>query len=199
MPGVGGFVLQMPVTTQEARDLGRVIFGMPKFVADMDFTEAPEQRRVTVSEQGAEVLTLSVRPRGPVLADHRPNILYSSLGGRLLETTTPVAGHRQLVLGGAGARLRLGDHPVGRMLAGLDLAETPLMGAAYLDMRIVMPWGRSIGTAHDYPGYSGSDRLLGHYTVAYGDTGPADQYRLPAGVLFPEQLARRLASEATAR
>lgn len=78
------------------------------------------------------------------------------------------------------------------MLAELDLADAPLMGADYLDMRIVMPWGQPVGAARDYPAFPGGDRALGGYTVAYGDTGPVDQYRPPVGVLFPDQVAHAM-------
>ncbi|HYB39739.1 MAG TPA: acetoacetate decarboxylase family protein [Mycobacterium sp.] len=63
MQGLGGFVLDLPVTTAEACDLGRKLFGLPKFVADMDFREEPTQRQVKISEGDAEIMTLRVCPR----------------------------------------------------------------------------------------------------------------------------------------
>ncbi len=55
-------------------------------VADMDFAEDPGLRRVRLSEGGSPILTLTVHPRGPVLADRRPLTAYTTLHGELSET-----------------------------------------------------------------------------------------------------------------
>jgi hypothetical protein len=179
--GVGGFVLHLPVTTREARDLGLAIFGLPKFVADMDFTESPTARTVTVSEAGAEVLTLTVRPGGPVAAALDPLSLYSVLEGRLLETSARALGHRQVRVGHAGGELTLGSHPVGQSLRALEFSSAPLMVFSYLDQRLVLPWGAPVGIARDYMGHVGEDRERGRFTVAYPGTGPLDQYEITVG------------------
>lgn len=140
MAGVGGFVLHLPVTTREARDGGVAIFGLPKFVADMDFTESPTARTVTVSEDGAEVLTLTVRPGGPVVAIRALLNLYSVLDGRLLETTIKTLGHRQGRVGHAAGELTLGTHPVGQALrsahwrVSLAAVATAVVAAALIHL-----------------------------------------------------------------
>ena len=113
------FVLHLPVTTIEARDSGIAGWGFPKFVADMDFTDAPGSRRVVLSEGGSPILTLTVRPRGPVLAERRPIVSYTVLQGELLETVVPVLGHMQARLG--GGEMLLGDHEVAQRLRRLQI------------------------------------------------------------------------------
>lgn len=96
--GVGAFVLSLPVTTVEALTLGRDLFGLPKFVADLDFQDEPASQVVTVAEDGRQVLALEVRPRGTARTYCATNVLYSSLRSELLETRVAVLGHRRVRL-----------------------------------------------------------------------------------------------------
>ena len=182
---VGGFVLHLPVTTLEARNLGLKISGLPKFVADMEFHEEPLLRQVRLLEQDSEIFTLAIRPGGRVTADRSPGIIYSSLHGELLETTVRALGHRQVRLGRQAGALQLGEHPVADQLRALGVSPEPLMAASYLDERLILPFGNPIGAARDYTGYLGRDRTRGRFTVEYPGTGPIDQYSVPPGVLPP--------------
>lgn len=184
MPGVGGFVLHLPVTTAEARDIGRAAFGLPKFVADMDFAESPRSRSVRVSEGGHDLLSLTVHPRGPAVGDHRPVPMYSVLEDDLIETDVLVLGHRQVVLGRRAGRLRLGDHPAAESIRELGVDSGTLMVASHLDLRMILPLGVPIGRARSaHPGWAGSERASGRLTVTYPGTGPVDQYAVSEGVL----------------
>jgi hypothetical protein len=172
----GGFVLHLPVTSRVARDVGRLEWGYPKFIADMDFEDALDARSVRLSEGGHEVLRLTTRPRG------RPSLLraalplYSVLDGRLLSTTIPLVGLRQVRLGGTDAMLTLGDHQVADELRQLELAPQPFFTTLVTGYRIAMSSGTDIGPARAYLGYIGEDRDLGRYTVRYGHAAPIDQY-----------------------
>lgn len=173
-----GFVLHLPVTTLEARDRGIAGWGYPKFVADMDFTEDPAFRRVQLSEGGSAILTLTVRPRGPVLADHRPLVSYSEHHGELLQTSIPVRGYMQARPG--GGELVLGNHEVASQLRRLQISPAPLTIFSYLAHHSILPAGKPIGPAHDHHGYTGTSRPLGRLTVSYPGTPPLDQYATPA-------------------
>ncbi len=175
-----GFVLHLPVTSIEARDGGIAGWGFPKFVADMDFAEDPSFRRVQLSEGGSPILTLTVRPRGPVLAERRPLVAYTALHGELLETVVPVLSHMQARLGSGGGELLLGDHEVAHRLRRLGISPTPVAVFSYLDHRSILPAGHPVGPAADYHGYTGADRAFGRFTVSYPDTPPLDQYATPA-------------------
>lgn len=76
----------MPVTSRQARDGGRQLFGFPKILADMDFTEGSGIRQVRLSEADQEILTLTVRPAGRVTLDRKPFTSYTALEGQLLKT-----------------------------------------------------------------------------------------------------------------
>jgi Acetoacetate decarboxylase (ADC) len=186
-PRVQVFVLHLPVTSAEARDGGDV-WGFPKFVADIDFVEAPARREVTVSEDGLEVLHLAVRPSGPALPDHQPHTVFSAAGGRLLETVVPMSGYRQVRLGGGAGRLELGPHPVGRRLTGLDVSPAPVALFNYLEHRSILPAGVPVGPAGEYRGYAGAERPFGRYTVRYPGTPPLDVYAPSplAGLIEPD-------------
>jgi hypothetical protein len=186
-PRMQVFVLHLPVTTLEARDVGKVLWGFPKFVADLDFVEHPTVRQVSVSEDGRHVLTLALRPGGLVLPDHRPHVVYTVLGGELVETVVPMSGYRQIRLGRRSGRLELGDHPVGRDLARLEVSPAPLACFNYVTHRCVLPAGSGIGPARDFRGYAGRERPLGRYTIRYPDSPPLDQY---AGAALPATAAR---------
>ncbi|MFW3170849.1 acetoacetate decarboxylase family protein [Geodermatophilus sp. CPCC 206100] len=168
------FVLHLPVTTREARDAGVALWGFPKFVADMDFAEERPVRRVTLAEGGTTVFELAVRGRGPVLADRRPAVMYTTLGGQLVETVVPMAGRLRVAFGAGAGELRLGDHPVADSLRALGVAPHPLAVFDYLDHRSVLPAGRPVGPAPAYAGHRGQDRDAGRFTVRYPHTPPLD-------------------------
>ncbi|MGY1639924.1 acetoacetate decarboxylase family protein [Geodermatophilus sp. SYSU D00703] len=176
------FVLHLPVTTAEARDAGAALWGFPKFVADMDFTEEPTTRRLTVAEGGARLLSLTVRAAGPVVPDRRPAVMYSERDGRLVETRVPMAGRLRLGLGPASGGLELGDHPVAGQLRRLDVSPAPLAVFDYLQHRSLLPAGRSTGTAAAYRGHVGEERARGRFTVRYPGTPPLDLYAPPGPV-----------------
>lgn len=143
----------------------------------MDFTEAPGSRRVRVSERGADILTLTVRPSGPISVDRRPTIGYTAQGGKTLEFHVPVFGHMQVRPGSGGGELVLGDHEVGERLRRLQITPTPLMVMSYVDN--CSAWdapNRVVGPARDYPAYPGTDDEFARYTVSYPTSAPIDQY-----------------------
>jgi hypothetical protein len=173
---VSGFVLQLPVTTRQARDVGRRLWGLPKFVADMSFALAPQTQAVTVAEGGRVILSLTVRLGGRLATDTKPLVLYSVLDGQLIKTVCPSWMRVDQRTGRDLGELALGEHEVGQRLRELDLSTAPVMVTHSLEHRGILPAGSPIGPAHDYVGCHGHARKLGHYTVQYPDTDPLDQY-----------------------
>jgi hypothetical protein len=180
---VGGLVVALPVTTREARDAGRELWGLPKSTADMEFEEAPGRQEVRVAEDGAVLLELAVAARGPLLPTRRRMTVYSSRDGELLETVVPVRGLRQVRPGTGAGRLTLGDHPVAELLHGLGISPAPIAGFRWAELRSTLPAGRPVGPAGPVPCHAGSDRELGRWTVRHPGTEPLDQYAVsaPAG------------------
>jgi hypothetical protein len=188
-PRLHVFVLHLPVTTREARDVG-TLWGFPKFVADLDFVEQPRARQVSVAEDDQLILRLTVRPSGVALPDHHPHVCYTAHDGELVETVVPMTGYRQIRLGRGAGRLALGSHPVARRLARLDIAPEPLAVFNYLTHRTLLPAGRGVAPARPYRGHPGSERPLGRYTVRYPDATPLDRYAPDAdtpGTTAPER------------
>jgi hypothetical protein len=183
-PRLHVFVLQLPVTTLEARDVG-TLWGFPKFVADMDFVEQPGARQVTVAEDDEVVLRLTVRPSGVALPDHHPHVCYTARDGRLVETVVPMSGYRQIRLGRGAGRLVLGTHPVAQRLARLDISAEPLAVFNYLTHRTILPAGRDIAASGSYQGYPGGERPLGRYTVRYPGASALDVYARPEQYTAP--------------
>jgi hypothetical protein len=177
-PATGGFVLQLPVTSREARDLGRDEWGLPKWLADMDFLDAPGSQCVRLGEDGADVLVHTVRAGGPALRGTRSRRLWSVCGGRLLETTTPVLARWQAHPGSGGAELVLGAHPVADALLGLGLSPEPLAAFRAVEYRSTLPAGRPLGDAVAAPGtvHPGRDAGFARFTVAHPGTAPMSQY-----------------------
>ena len=174
----GGFVLHMPVTSRQARDGGRQLFGFPKFLADMDFTEGSGIRQVRLSEAGQEILTLTVHPAGRIRLDRKPFMSYTALDGQLLETRVQGVGHVQTRFGSAG-----GQRPSASMRS-LNSSRrlekhrpTPLEVLSYLDHRSVQPAaGGTTGPARAYLPYPGADNELARYTITYPGAPTEDRY-----------------------
>jgi hypothetical protein len=174
--GAGAFVLHLPVTTREARDAGRMVFGYPKFVADVEFEDAIETCRARLDEGGRHILTQTIRPAGQTSVLSAPLTLYSVLDGELISETVPMVGLRQRRLGRGGGSLELGDHQVADELRGLDINPEPFLTTRVTGLRLSMTPGRPVGSARQYLGYIGEERDLGRYLIAYPNAAPIDQY-----------------------
>ena len=170
---VGIFVMHMPVTTRQARDLGRVLWGYNKFVADMEFNEDAFANSVVVSEAGSEILRLETPGRGRVRRVVEDNVLYSVLDGKLLRTSCPTIGYARRSLGGGGV-VALGAHSVGRDLQQLAISSRSLAVQTMVHQRLLLPDGSPIGDARAGDGFGGRDREFGEYAVTHHDFGRID-------------------------
>jgi hypothetical protein len=169
-PGFGGFVAHLPVTSRLAREAGRVVWGYPKFVADMAFDLSPERQQVTLTEDGREILRLGVRRAGWVGSERTPLVTFTVLDDRLVRTTVATRGYAAMALGASGGDLTLGDHPVGRELASLGLASSPVVTKTYLTHSAILPVGEDLGPAErPYTGYWGAAQEFGNHTIRYDD------------------------------
>ncbi len=177
---MGGFLLQLPVTSRIHRDVGRAIYGMPKFLADMEFGEDGPSRDVHVSEGGRTILDLRVEVGGHARLTRAPNIMYSVLDGRLIET---VAESRAFVQIGFRARggLKLGDHPVTDELQKLRLSERPLAAGIIQQQRFLLPAGRDIGPARERSWYQGTDEEFARFATRYADGSLVDHHAADRG------------------
>lgn len=172
LPGWGGFVIHLPVTSRVALDGGRIIYGYPKFIADMDFQRRPAYQSVRLSEGGHHILTLTVQQRGLPLRDNRPLITYSVRDRELLKTTVPCRAVYHLGFQPGTGVLELGDHEIAGQLRNLDISTTAALTKNYLSRSGILPAGESLGPAsRPHVGYSGEDRDFGRLTLTYDDAG----------------------------
>ncbi len=173
---VGAFVLHMPVTHLPARDGGRLVWGYPKFVADMTFEDSIETQRCTLSEGGHDILTHTLHPAGRPSVLNEPVVLYSVLEGELLALEVPMSGISCRRRGSAAGRLELGDHQVAEELQELAIDPEPFMGRRLTGLHLALTLGHAVGEARQYLGYIGEDRDLGRYVVRYANEAPIDMY-----------------------
>jgi hypothetical protein len=177
----GFFVLHLPVTTRVARDAGRLIWGYPKFVADIEFEESVDATRVQLSEGGRDILMLSAAPKGRPTIEQGRWVLYSVLGDELIEESMPIRGVVQNGRLGRLGHLQLGSHQVADELRALGISPHPFLATRLVAGRFAMTPGRPIGAARQYLGYIGAERDLGRYVVSYPHTPPIDRYATTSG------------------
>jgi hypothetical protein len=174
--GLGIDVVHLPVTTRQARDGGIELWGLPKFVADMDFEDALRERTVHLSEGGQPILTLSVLGGGRENLRRFPATMYGVLEGRLLAARTDRIAHTQQRFGGGGAHVELGSHPIADWLRAIDIDERPIVSVTEVESRFVMGSGRDVGTGRAHEPYPAPARERGRYTVRHPGTEAIAQY-----------------------
>jgi hypothetical protein len=121
----GTFIVHLPVDQAFTCKAGRTIWGFPKTVQDIsaDYPTAGDSVAWRLMMDGQLVLRLTV-PRGgtdemPDLAIHT----YTYVDGTPHRTEFSQGGTgSQIVVGGEGVHLELGEHPIAKDLAALGLA-----------------------------------------------------------------------------
>ena len=169
----GAFCLYNPVSHRAARDAARD-FGLPAFTADMEFEDGLTWDRVSVSDEAGLILRLTVNAAGPARPQAERMVMYSAHDGALLRSTSTALGLARQHLGRAGGRLELGDHPLAGALRALGISAVPIVARSYPDLRIIIPAPVVVGTADQYPGYAGTEREWGRYTVQRPGAGPVE-------------------------
>lgn len=130
--GVGGteasgrYVFWMPVTREEARWGGVDVYGLPKFLADIRFSESAGARTVVLREGGKDILRLEV-PRLEMARAVEETHILSIAGGKVLRTSIAMTGYSGRRTDGCTARLYLGDHPIADQIRELALEPVALL------------------------------------------------------------------------
>ena len=188
----GGYVLHLPVTARFHRDGGRAIWGLPKFLADMEFGDRGASRSVHLSEGGQLILDLRVEASGGAGLSRAPSLLYSVRDGRLLEIRLASRTFAQVGTG-AGAELTLGRHPAAAELRDVGLSTRPIARIVVQQQRFVMPVGRDLGPALARPWFEGGDGEFGRFVTRHADGSVVDHYAPGAAA---ESLQREREAEA---
>ncbi|HVX18538.1 MAG TPA: acetoacetate decarboxylase family protein [Acidimicrobiales bacterium] len=118
----GTFIVHLPVDQEFTCEAGCRIWGFPKTVEHIVNDVTDDASRWRLEMDGQLVLDITV-PRGG--SDEQADMemaTYTYLDGAPHTTPFTQGGKgSQVVVGGDGVRLELGDHPIARALAGLGL------------------------------------------------------------------------------
>jgi hypothetical protein len=155
----GLYIVNLPVTTAEARSAGRELWGYPKYVTPMDIGFRRDGVRFKVDNEIEMTMGAS---RGLETAG-LPFVLYSVNGGRVLRTIVDVD-HKVRWGGASSASIRIaGDGPTATSVRALGLDRAKPMLAFRTDrMRSILPLGEDMGAAPqatDGAGHATEDTL----------------------------------------
>jgi Acetoacetate decarboxylase (ADC) len=123
---LGTYIHHLPVNQSFTCEAGRGIWGFPKTVEEITFTDAGNRRDCRLVMDGRHVLTFGLARGGRVTLPDVPMTAYSAAGGVLYRTPF-VSGARGVGFHLGGATLELGDHPVADELRSLGLPKRALM------------------------------------------------------------------------
>ena len=120
------YVWQLPVTTERARRGGVEMYGYPKYLADIVFTDEGSMLSCSLSEGGRNILVL----KGKKLKTSSEKV--NRFKTFSIKDGVPLAANvymNPLEFGKSmrkkAARLTLGDHEVSRQLLDMDLSPCP--------------------------------------------------------------------------
>lgn len=142
---IASHILQLPVTTEQARAGGVEVYGYPKFVADISLHFDGNRFRGVVREKetGEEIVRLDGRARLGVTVKAPDTVTWSLLGDQLLCTHIEMDAKLRLSVG-HGFRLHVGNshHPMAQQLRALGLdGKRPFLVARSDSYRSVLPLG----------------------------------------------------------
>lgn len=138
--GFGGCTLlvrHIAVTTRTAEIVGNELLGYAKFIADIDFVDMPDERICVLSEAGKEILRFAVGV-GEEYGDYeRSTLSVVTYKNDLAYRLTYASQTRPAVNVPDRNVLILGDHPLGRSLAGLEVSAKPLATIYSPDFQLI--------------------------------------------------------------
>ena len=153
----GLFVVNLPVTTQEAFAAGSELWGYPKYVASIDTKFEEDHVHVALGDE----LEVSIGHRGMLRTPGFPLVLYSTLGDRILRTIVDV--DFKVDWGGASStKITLkNEGPTSKTLAHLGMdALKPSFAFRTNEFCSLLPLGKEMGT------YKPIDRAVGYREAA---------------------------------
>ena len=118
----GTFITRLPVDQEFTCEAGRTIWGFPKTVEHIALDRTDASATCELRMDGELVLRLTLPRGGGDEMPQMPMTTYSLIGGVPHATPFSQGGTgSQVVVGGDGVSLELGDHPVAKELASLGL------------------------------------------------------------------------------
>ncbi len=138
------WVITLPVTTLEARDAGVMLYGYPKFVADIAFEHDGVASRCRVEAEGQTIISLEV--------DHRATTsqsfdlcTYTIKDDNLLKTRIRVQGEVGVSQAEGGAEFLLGNHPLAEKLRTLEMSAVSTRHQYAPRLQSILPLAEPVG------------------------------------------------------
>jgi hypothetical protein len=126
-PDIGTYIHRLPVDQAFTCEAGRTIWGFPKTVEDIALLYADHTLTATLLLDGELAFRLTVPRGGTDDMAPLPMVTYTLIDGVPHATAFSQGGSGwQVLAGGEGVALELGEHPVAKELAALGLPSTPL-------------------------------------------------------------------------
>ena len=122
---LGAYVHRLPVTTSFSRDAGRDIWGFPKTVDTITFTDAGDRRTCRLEADGKHVLTLGAQRGGTRTLAEIPQDAYAWRDGALYKTPSRMSSS-EVGFHLGGATVELGTHPMADELRMLGFPRRAL-------------------------------------------------------------------------
>ena len=120
------WIWKLPVNQSFTCEAGRGIWGFPKTVEEIEFTDAGERRSCRLTMDGRHVLTCSAPLGGSRTLPDAEMTTYSYIDG-VLHRTTFASGASEVGIHLGSADLTLGDHPLADELRNLGLPRRAMM------------------------------------------------------------------------
>jgi hypothetical protein len=136
---VGFYVHYLPVTTKIAYDFGVDIYGLPKFISQIEYEETANWRRCVLQADSKEILTLEVANTDQDLKSDTYNFhIFSVKDKLLLKTLVQSFGPFKASRKSDSARLHLGNHQISEELRALQLDTKPLKTIIYPNTKNIL-------------------------------------------------------------
>lgn len=122
---LSAYVYSLPVDGELTCETGRLIWGLPKFIADIDISSEGDTQTAVLRADGQHVFTQAMRMGGNRTIESRGQVSYAVRDGLLHRSTSDMRGE-QVAARLGGATLELGTHPLADELRSLGLPKRPL-------------------------------------------------------------------------
>jgi hypothetical protein len=125
------FIWQLPLDSELALNAGIDIWGLPKFLAQIEISQGDASVSCSLAEEGKHILTLEVKTKAAKMKTYFDYIIYSEKDGRLLMTRVDgLSSSLGRSFRPGTARLELGDHPLSRLIR--EMAPGKSMQTLYI-------------------------------------------------------------------
>jgi hypothetical protein len=122
LSGIGGYVVDLPVTTEPARALGDELWGFPKSVADISVEGTPGSLSVVLSDENRRDVEFSVSPSATRARRTRQRLTaFAHLDDRLVRVPVDFDAEVRISTTAEGVRLARGRGRYAAVLSDLGL------------------------------------------------------------------------------